>query len=52
MPQVIDLTCPGCGASVSISQKECEWCHKPIVISSFSAVSSMSSLEINKYAGS
>ena len=31
--QVVELNCPGCGARVSTAQKECDWCHKPIIIS-------------------
>lgn len=49
--QVIELNCPGCGARVSTGQKECEWCHKPIVISTFTSVYSMNVPEVNKYAG-
>jgi len=50
MPQVIDLNCPGCGARVSTEQKECIYCHAPIVISSFSSAQTLSPLELNKYA--
>ena len=49
--QVVELNCPGCGARVSTSQKECDWCHKPIVISTFNSVYSMPMPEVNKYAG-
>ena len=49
--QIVALTCPGCGARVSTGQKECEWCHKPIVISTFNSVVNMSMPEINKYTG-
>lgn len=48
---VIELNCPGCGARVSTGQKECEWCHKPIIISTFNSVYSMPMPEVNKYAG-
>ena len=48
---VQEMNCPGCGARVSIEQKECEWCHKPIVISTFNSVYSMSMPEVNKYVG-
>lgn len=47
---VVELNCPGCGARVSTGQKECDWCHKPIVISTFNSVQSMPMLELNKYA--
>jgi tetratricopeptide (TPR) repeat protein len=49
--EVVELNCPGCGARVSVGQKECEWCHKPIVISTFNSVYSMPLPEVNKYAG-
>lgn len=47
--QNIELECPGCGRPVSIGQKECS-CGRPIVISTFSSVSSMPLPELNKYA--
>lgn len=49
--QVVELNCPGCGARVNTGQKECDWCHKPIVITSFNSVYSMTMPEVNKYAG-
>lgn len=50
--QVIELNCPGCGARVSTGQSECEYCGKPIIISSFSSVASMPLPMVNKYASS
>lgn len=50
--QVLNITCPGCGAPVQTNQQTCEWCQNPIVITSFSTVSSMSPLQLNKYAAS
>lgn len=50
MPQqIVELSCPGCGARVSTSQKDCEWCHKPVIISTFNSVYSMPMPEVNKY---
>ena len=49
--QAVELNCPGCGARVNTGQKECDWCHKPIVISTFNSVYSMPMPEVNKYAG-
>lgn len=49
--QVIELNCPGCNARITTGQKECEWCHKPVVISTFNSVYSMSMSEVNKYVG-
>jgi len=48
--QIIELTCPGCGDRVSTGQKECNFCHKPIIISTFTSVYSMAMPEVNKYA--
>lgn len=48
--KVIEINCPGCGARVSTSQKECDWCHKPIIISTFNSIADMSLPEVNKYA--
>jgi len=50
MTKIIELNCPGCGAPVSTSQKQCTFCTRPIVITSFSSVQSMSPFELNKYA--
>ncbi len=48
--QIIELTCPGCGDRVTTSQKECNYCQKPIVISTFTSVHSMPMPEVSKYA--
>lgn len=47
---VIEMNCPGCGARVSTGQSEYEWCHKPIIISTFNSVYSMPMPEVNKFA--
>lgn len=49
--QIVELTCPGCGARVTTSQTECEWCHAPVIISTFNSIYSMPMPEVNKYAG-
>lgn len=48
--EIVELKCPGCGARVSTGQQVCEWCSKPIVISTFNSVYSMPMPEVNKYA--
>lgn len=48
--QVVELNCPGCGARVLLSQKVCEYCGGPIVISTFNSVYSMPLSKVNKYA--
>ena len=50
--QVLELKCPGCGASVSMNQAECEFCGNPIVIRSFNSVSTMTPLQLNKQVSS
>lgn len=49
--QIIEINCPGCGARVTTGQSECEWCHQPIVISTFNSVYSMPMPQVNKYVG-
>lgn len=49
---VIDLDCPGCGAPVNTGTEVCEFCKRPIVISTFNSVANMSMPELNKYASS
>ena len=39
-----------CGARRAINQKKCEFCHGPIIISTFNSVYTMPSLKVNKYA--
>jgi tetratricopeptide (TPR) repeat protein len=48
--EVVRLSCPSCGAAVSTSQKQCEYCKNPVVIVSFSNIQSMPMPEVNKYA--
>lgn len=47
--KIIELCCPGCGARVSVNQIECEYCHEPIVISTFDSVFAMSATVANKH---
>lgn len=49
--QIVEINCPGCGARVTTGQKECEWCHQPVVISTFNSVYSMPMPQLNRYAG-
>ena len=52
MAEVVELKCPGCGARVEINQKECEWCHSPIIVSSMSDIFKMSAANVSKYSKS
>lgn len=47
--RIIELLCPGCGAGVQLEQKECEYCYRPIIISTFQSVYDMSLPEVSKY---
>lgn len=47
---VVDLRCPGCGATVTTGENLCKYCQRPIVISTFNSVCNMELSEVNKYA--
>ena len=49
---VIEMTCPGCGARVSIGQRQCTYCRRPIVISTISSLNQINPVELNKYVAS
>lgn len=49
MINVADLKCPGCGERWAPNMKECPFCHKPIVFTSFNNVGAFSVLELKKY---
>lgn len=49
MAEVIEIKCPGCGARLQIDQKECEYCHAPVIISTMADIFSMPAQNINKY---
>lgn len=48
--EAINLACPSCGAPASTGQKTCEFCQRPIIITSFNSVNSLSMPELNKYS--
>lgn len=51
MPQqVVDLECPSCGAPVNTKHKDCCYCGRQIIISSFASVYALPTADINKYA--
>lgn len=47
----IDMRCPGCGAPASTGETICSYCYRPVIISTFNSVYSMSMPEVTKYAG-
>lgn len=48
--QVIDLECPSCGAPVNTQHKNCTYCGRQVIISSFTSVFDMPIADINKHA--
>jgi tetratricopeptide (TPR) repeat protein len=48
--KITTFNCPGCGAPISRSEKNCGFCDREIIISSFSSLSSLAPAELNKYA--
>lgn len=50
MPKVIEINCPGCGAPVDTSTKNCKYCGRPILISSMSSLAGFDSVSLKKYA--
>lgn len=52
MSHIVEMSCPGCGARVQINQKDCEYCHAPVVISTMSEIFSMPATNVQKYSKS
>lgn len=46
---VHDTVCPGCGAPAELSAKNCDYCGRPVVITTFSSIRDWSGPEISKY---
>lgn len=46
--QVVDCKCSGCGAGVAPSMTVCEYCGKPVVITSFNSIVDRAAPEVNK----
>ena len=44
-----EINCPGCQAPLSMDMKTCPYCGRPVVITTFSAVNSLSNLDLNRY---
>lgn len=47
--KIIDLKCPGCGEPVKTDRRNCKYCGRQVVISSFNSVYDMSVQDLNKY---
>ena len=46
--QVIDARCSGCGAGIAPSMSACEYCGKPVVITSFNNIADRNAQEVSK----
>lgn len=50
--QAISIKCPNCGAPVTATTEKCEWCRKPVIITSFNIIADMDDTTVKKYAKS
>lgn len=48
--QIVDLECPGCGASVSTETQTCPYCFRPLVIRTLNNIAGLNQLDLNKQA--
>lgn len=48
----ISVSCPSCGATVSVDNKKCEYCNSPLIISEFNSVWEMGNEFAKKYLNS
>lgn len=46
---VYEIACPGCGEPSSLSAKECLFCGRPVVISTFNSIKEWSAPQVSKY---
>ena len=49
MTQVIELECPGCGAPLTVNDKTCPYCQRPVVVSTFNSISALTLAELKKH---
>lgn len=47
--KVVDLVCPGCGASLSVDQKICKFCRRAVTVSTFRSVYDMTGEDFREY---
>lgn len=50
--EIFGLNCPGCGAPQQVTATTCEFCGRPVIITTFTSVESMPLPMLNKYVGS
>ncbi len=50
--EVINITCPGCGAPIDTSDKNCKYCKRPVVITTFNSIYNMDMKDVMKYKSS
>lgn len=47
--EVLDLSCRGCGAPISVDTAFCKYCGGPVTVSTFNSVKNLSFPSLNKY---
>ena len=53
MPAVVhDTSCPGCGAPAELTAKYCEYCGRPVIITTFTSIRDWTGSEVTKYVKS
>lgn len=50
--RVAEVSCPGCGAPWSTAQRTCEYCGRPVVITSLSDLSGLTAADLRKSSSS
>lgn len=48
---IIDLRCPGCGEPANTAEKNCKYCGREVIISTFSSVHRLLPQDVNQYVG-
>lgn len=48
--QIVDLECPGCGATVSTETQTCPYCYRPLVIRTLNNIREFTPMDLNKQA--
>ena len=46
--RVVEVSCPGCGAPWSTAQRTCEYCGRPVVVTSLSDLSGLTAADLRK----
>lgn len=50
VPEVVNLTCPGCGAPILNDEKICDSCGRPLVIQNVKTLLDLDDMQVKKYS--